>query len=484
MYRDAAELLELLHTKDEEYWIAEGEKMALDLFHRAAERVPAYKDFLQKSGVRHEKIQSVGDFKGHVPVIDKEAYIAQYSFDELRWHMEDAMSGVVYSSSGTTGEPTFWLRNSYHDREAGILHGVLLQSFFRIDKYKTLFIDCFAMGIHVAGFITATAINQVARESKNVFLATPGSKKEDIVATVARVGYFFEQIVMIGYPPLIKDVVADVAASGFEWRRVKAGFLLAAQGFSEKWRRQLIALARGDEDTPVINIYGSADAGAMAFETQFSIGVRRALETGQMSHDFGLPHAGKAVPFLFQYIPEMKYFESADNELIVTADNGIPLIRYNIHDLGGVARHGELAGYGREPSGSFKLPFVFVYGRSNYSVVFYGANVYPEHLLAAIEHDLLADRVSGRFFMEIGEGEDGKQKFHMHIELKKGHSITGELESEIARAVTDVLCKVNREFLVVFREMGNEDNVIIHLHEEGSEEFQSKKMKYRLIKRG
>src|SRR3989338_4073383 len=184
MYRNTTELLELLNTKDEEYWIAEGGKTALDLFHRAAEYVPAYKDFLQKSGVQHEKIQNILDFQKYVPVMDKEAYISQYSFDELRWHMKDAMSGVVYSSSGTTGEPTFWLRNSYHDREAGILHGVLLQSFFRIDKYKTLFIDCFAMGIHVAGFITATAINQVARESKNDFLSTPFSKKEDIESTL------------------------------------------------------------------------------------------------------------------------------------------------------------------------------------------------------------------------------------------------------------------------------------------------------------
>lgn len=36
----------LLEQKEPEYWERKGEQLALELFHAAAERVPAYKDFL------------------------------------------------------------------------------------------------------------------------------------------------------------------------------------------------------------------------------------------------------------------------------------------------------------------------------------------------------------------------------------------------------------------------------------------------------
>ena len=39
---------QMLEEKDPAYWEKRGEQLALSLFHAAAERVPAYKDFLKK----------------------------------------------------------------------------------------------------------------------------------------------------------------------------------------------------------------------------------------------------------------------------------------------------------------------------------------------------------------------------------------------------------------------------------------------------
>lgn len=42
----------ILETTSAEEWEKEGQKMALQVFHAAAERVPAYKDFLRKHGIK------------------------------------------------------------------------------------------------------------------------------------------------------------------------------------------------------------------------------------------------------------------------------------------------------------------------------------------------------------------------------------------------------------------------------------------------
>src|SRR3989344_2665948 len=42
---------EALSAKPERYWVRRGEKRVLLLFHLMSERVPAYKDFLQKRGL-------------------------------------------------------------------------------------------------------------------------------------------------------------------------------------------------------------------------------------------------------------------------------------------------------------------------------------------------------------------------------------------------------------------------------------------------
>ncbi len=41
----------------------DGFQIALELFHQAAERVPAYKDFLKKNSIAHKKVVSYADFE-------------------------------------------------------------------------------------------------------------------------------------------------------------------------------------------------------------------------------------------------------------------------------------------------------------------------------------------------------------------------------------------------------------------------------------
>jgi phenylacetate-CoA ligase len=454
-------------------WNKKGEESALALFKSAARLVPAYVDVLAKAGVNPEHIKTWPEVVKNVPIIDKDSYVNAYAPKDRMWPEDRSRGGVVYASSGTTGKPTFWLRNLSHDEDASILHEVLLKKFFHIDKYRTLFLDCFAMGIHVAGFITATSIHHVARNNRNVFLATPGSKKDDIIAILTYWAQNVDQVVLIGYPPLMRDIINEASAAGFGWSSIKKSFLFAAQGFSESWRNHILEIAAGDEDTSVLNMYGSADMGPMGFETPATISLRKSLESGETQYNFDLPNLSSTSPYIFNYIPTQRFFEEINHELVCTGDNGMPLIRYNIHDLGGIISPGTFKIENR----GWDLPGLYLFGRSNHAVVFYGANIYPEHVQKSLEDSSVISSTSGRFFLEVKETGDHDPGLYISIELGPGVAPTEDLKNKLNEHVSKFLCQINREFLVVFREMKNEHRVFINLYENGHEMFVSKKMK-------
>ena len=88
------------------------------------------------------------------------------------------------------------------------------------------------------------------------------------------------------------------------------------------------------------------------------------------------------------------------------------MVRYNISDNGGIITYDAmlefLAGYGFNPiaelqsedRGARPLPFVYVFGRSNFTVSYFGANIYPENVSVGLEQPEIRDWVTGKFVME------------------------------------------------------------------------------------
>jgi phenylacetate-coenzyme A ligase PaaK-like adenylate-forming protein len=68
---DINDFEKLLQNEDETFWMKKGEKKALKLFHEAAERVPAYKDFLKKHKINHESIRPSQILKKYQLLIKK-----------------------------------------------------------------------------------------------------------------------------------------------------------------------------------------------------------------------------------------------------------------------------------------------------------------------------------------------------------------------------------------------------------------------------
>jgi phenylacetate-CoA ligase len=197
------------------------------------------------------------------------------------------------------------------------------------------------------------------------------------------------------------------------------------------------------------SLYGTADAGVLGNETALSVSIRRFLAgRPELARElFG----GSRLPTLVQYDPASRFFESRDGTLLFSGDNGIPLIRYHIADEGGVLPYATLLdfcarqGFLPEVSGP-ELPFVYVFGRSLFTVSFFGANIYPENVTVALERAPISEWVSGKFVLETPEDADRNRFLRVTVELAPGAADEEDRAVAIAEAVRAELVRLNSEF--------------------------------------
>src|SRR3982750_640087 len=91
--------------------LAQGDpaERALGLFHEVARTVPAYREMLDEHGIDPADIVTPADFAG-LPVLTKENYNKRYPLPALCRGGRLESCDMVALSSGSTGEPTPWLR--------------------------------------------------------------------------------------------------------------------------------------------------------------------------------------------------------------------------------------------------------------------------------------------------------------------------------------------------------------------------------------
>ncbi len=459
--RDPPRLLRLLKTKPERYWNKWGEERALTLFHAMALRVPAYKDFLKKYRVRPSTIKTITDFR-QIPTIDKDNYLRRYPLPSLCWGGNlNKKATTISATSGSTGEPFYFPREKEQDLQYAATAELYLLNNFQIDKKSTLYIDCFGMGVWIGGVFTYEAIRLVAERGKyKLHIITPGIFKEETLRAVKRLGPLYDQILIGGYPPLVKDLIDDGIRKGVQWEKFDLGIIFSAEGFDELFRNYIIKKARlKNPYMSTLNHYGSVDLGTMAHETPLSIYIRRkATHRHQLfSALFG---ETQTMPTLCQYNPIQFYFESIDQHLICSSYSGIPLTRYDLKDIGGVIPYevmknkintlhipllNELRG-AHIANTAWHLPFVYIFERSDFIVKLYGANIYPGTIRKALQSYKTASFVTGKFLMRIRRDARQNQLLEINIELKSDIKPTAHLSSLIQKTVVNLLLEENSEY--------------------------------------
>ena len=125
---------------------------------------------------------------------------------------------------------------------------------------------------------TASCCRYLASKGYPIVLTTPGNNKEEILRVVEEIGSNFEQIVLLGYPPFLKDVIDTGISRGIDWRQYQIKLVMAGEVFSEEWR-DLVGERIGSQNPyyDSASLYGTADAGVLGNETPLSICIRRHL---------------------------------------------------------------------------------------------------------------------------------------------------------------------------------------------------------------
>jgi len=460
-FHDAASAERALKERPANVWKARGERAAFALFRAASKRVPAYKDFLTKHKINPSHIRSVNDFS-KLPTLDKDNYLRKYPLAALSWDGK-LMDGyhVYAATSGSTGEPFFFPRAGLQTDQYALLAELYLRTQFKIHERTTLYVDCFAMGAWIGGIFTFQAIERLAqRGGYPLHIITPGLFRDEALGAIRRLGPRYDQVIIGGYPPYVKELVDHGAAEGMDWKRYHVGFVFSAEGFSERFRDYIAHIA-GQQNVlrGSLNHYGTVDQGTLGYETPLAAFIRRAALADKKLFPALFGQANR-LPTLAQYLPEHFYFESEQGKILCSADAGLPLVRYDPKDQGGVLDFDDtlvrvrtsVPNLSRELTDAgitdtvFRLPFVYLYERADFVVVLYGANMYPEHIRCALENRVCSKFATGKCTIRIIESRTREPRLEVNVELRRNVKSGSSLAKAAEKEITAWLLEHNAEY--------------------------------------
>ena len=433
------------------------EGKVLAMFHRCAAEVPAYSHFVEAHGINPAKIKSYAVFQA-LPMMNKDNYMQVYPLPERCFGGSLNGSDRVAVSSGSTGQPTFWPRSATYELDVVVRFEQVFHDSFRAHERSTLAIVCFALGNWVGGMFTTSCCWHLANKGYPILVATPGNNKLEIFRVVRELSPHFEQTVLLGYPPFVKDVIDAGVTEGIDWASYNPKLVFAGEVYSEEWR-SLVGQRIGSTSPcfDSASLYGTADGGVLGNETPFSIAIRRWLANHP---DAARQLFGESrLPTLVQYDPTSRFFETHEGTLVVSAENSVPLVRYHIADKGGLISFDEMWAFlkaqGVPNLGELgldkdfqprNLPFVYVFGRADFTVSYYGANIYPENVTVGLEQPDIMAWVTGKFVLETQETGGGDKVLHIAVELLPGIEPDETIAPFIAESIRTQLLRLNSEF--------------------------------------
>lgn len=469
-------------------------KHSIDLFQKASEEVAAYKKFLRQNNCDPSDIKTAEDFK-KVPIASKEDYLQKFTLKEVTWE-EDWEGQVMYcSTSGSTGTPHYFARNKKLAAQASSM----VEEFLKNSSYgqkRTLVIMGFGMGVWIGGIFTMQAFEiAVERTKEPVAILPTGYNRAEVFKALKRLSPEYEQTIIAGYPPFIKEIVDDAEDEGVDLKKMNIRFMFAAEAFTEMFRDYVCDKAGVDnpiKDT--LNIYGSADIGAMAHETPLSILIRRlAMKEPLLFEDiFGQI---EKTPTLAQYNPKYIEFEDVEGELFLTGDSAVPLIRYAIGDHGGVKSFSYIASIFEARGINLQTeikkadirfnehPFVFVYERADFSTNLHGINIYPEFIKEGLSNIEISNKITGRFTMSTEHDENHVQFLNVVVELQKKVETDEELRGQVLNSIYNGLVSKSAEFSEVAGNRDGKELIKITLLQNGHKKYFSSGSKQKWVER-
>ncbi|QIS18940.1 phenylacetate--CoA ligase family protein [Nocardia terpenica] len=458
---------------------------AFDQALRATNGVGAYRSFLADHGVDVAAIRSMADFTA-LPVVTADNYLRRYPLSELMWDSDIRSATEWNTSSGSTGEPSYYPMNSVSAEHGIELYDRIFRTGFQSDRVSTLLVVGFAMGTWVGGTYTYRAALELCRRGHELAAITPGVACSSILKSIAQLGNYYDQVVLAGYPPFVRDVLDE--ANG-EVPHPNMRILAAGESVTEPWRDRILELIGHPGAAERVRlIYGTADAGIIGYETADAIAVRRLAHADQRLRSvlFG---AGDVLPTFVEFDPQLRFTEvDRDGRFLFTIDGPIPLTRYRLNDEGAILTRDEVSDALRRCG--YQLPvrtstrdsgFLMLRRRSDVAASFYGVKLYPESIRSALDDPAVSSHLSGKFTLTTELDADFAQTLTLCVELRRGATPPADLLETVARRVVVALAATSSEYHRLHAELGSRAEPSVSLKPFGHKLFRTESIKTRYV---
>jgi len=437
------------------------QRRAFDVYRRAQRLCPAYRNFLDAHNAPH--IRTPADF-ARIPETTKENYVKAYSIEQRCHHGTIPRAGVIIDeSSGSSGTPNNWVRGA--DERASIARLIRHAFRLRFEDRPMIFLNAFALGPWATGMNVSMAMADAS------ILKSIGPDADKLERTLTLFGATYEYVIA-GYPPFIKDWLDRTSLNLAQFR---LHLICGGEGYSLGLRARFEEVFH-----TVISSYGASDLEInIAAETDTSITLRTLCHERRdiCKALFGRDDA----PMIFQYNPIDYHVEQSEHdELVITLlrrATVAPKIRYNIRDLGGAVssrRVAEVLQFHDVNMASLSprqlaLPFLYVFGRNDLSVPFYGAKVFSTDLDRILNSTPELRSAFLSFQLEVKEDAALEKVLIIHLErtAESPRDLTGD---SLAQLMYSRLQEVNQDFREVSRLFGPE-HVDVRCHAHGTGPF-------------
>ncbi len=303
--------------------------------------------------------------------------------------------------------------------------------------------------------------------------------------------------VITGYPPFLLELIEFGLKQKFPWHEYKLIGIVGGESMSETLRSRLLEYFE-----VITSAYGASDLDiGVACEFPLSTWIRQqAQKNPELAEKLFGPT--RRLPMLFQYDPLDYYVEQNESgELVVTVNRPSalsPRLRYNVHDIGGKLDFDEVIArcesFGLNPlqdaplpyAGHHpRLPFLFIGGRSDSTMSYLGANIYPEDVEQAIFGDAPESEkgIIRNFAMELIENSGGQPQPYVHIELNEGKETHQINAGVLSGRIVERLKQNSRDFKASVTEDPKAANIGVKIYRtnEGPFEGMNKRIKRKYI---
>ncbi len=407
------------------------ENLALEAFHRAATRVPAYRLLLNEAAIDPEGIKTPADF-ARLPVLEKHNTFQRFSIEQLCLDGAVGRLGSVLTSSGHSGIFAYGLNAVDSLPETVQWIDDLLDLLFGVRSRPTLLINCLPMGVKV--------------HTQACTLAETSVRPDMAVGLVKAFQKHFSQIILVGEAAFVKLLLETGQRAEIDWQGHVTHVVLGEEPLAENARTYLEGILGIDPQRPetgiVCSSMGVGEVGLNLFSEVPPIAplimLRRALHRDAQLRDAVLGPMDW-VPSLFTYDPRRIFveFDAVGRLILTTLDPRLrlPLIRYATGDCGSFLHLPPRLQSAIEEAGVSweslrQLPIVTIQGRGHHAAG-NRTRVYPEAVKEGIYFNPELARLTTANFRLVS----GSERVRIRIQLSPGVVSTPEIERGFNEAI-------------------------------------------------